>query len=71
MMVITLNDLKAFDTVNHKILLSILESYGIRALPLELFTSYLYLLIANNTLHKEIVSVQCKLYLVVHHREAR
>ena len=32
---------KAFDAVNHKILLSTLESYGIRGLPLQLFTSYL------------------------------
>ena len=32
---------KAFDTVNHKMLLSKLESYGIRGSPLQLFTSYL------------------------------
>ena len=33
---------KSFDTVNHKILFSKLESYGFRGLPLELFvTSYL------------------------------
>ena len=31
---------KPFDTVNHKILSSKLESYGIRGLPLQLFTSY-------------------------------
>ena len=32
---------KAFDTVNHKILISKLEHYGIRALPLHLFQNYL------------------------------
>ena len=33
---------KAFDTGNHNILLQILERYGIRGIPLELFKSYLY-----------------------------
>ena len=32
---------KAFDTVNHKILLSKLEHYGIRGMPLKLFQNYL------------------------------
>ena len=30
-----------FDTVNHKILISKLEHYGIRGLPLHLFQNYL------------------------------
>ena len=32
---------KAFDTVNHTILLKKMERYGIRGLPLQLFASYL------------------------------
>ena len=42
---------KAFDTVNHQILLAKLEKYGIRGLPLQLLESYL-----NNRLQFTVVN---------------
>ena len=52
---------EAFDTVNHKILLSKLESYGIRGLPFKLFRSYLtnrkqYTSLGNNVSSTQTVT---------------
>ena len=38
---VTIDYRKAFDTVNHRLLLSKMERYGIRGLALKIFTSYL------------------------------
>ena len=44
---------KAFDTVDHDILLAELEHYGIRGIPLKLFKTYL----AERTQHTAILTI--------------
>ena len=51
---------KAFDTVNHNILLRKLEKYGIRGLPLQWFLSYL----TNRAQFVQIVNVKSDLLSV-------
>ena len=45
---------KAFDTVNHQILLKKIETYGIRGIPLKWFTSYLF----NRQQYVSLISVE-------------
>ena len=47
---------KAFDTVNHQILIDKLDHYGIRGKPLELFKSYL----SNRTQYVQIDNIKSK-----------
>ena len=52
---------KAFDTINHNILLAKMNKYGIRGLPLEWFSSYLkerkqYVKIGNNESSKKTIT---------------
>ena len=51
---------KAFDTVNHGILLKKLEKYGVRGLPIKLFQSYL----SDRTQYTMINKVKSKVHPV-------